>query len=154
MTTETFTESGTSPPTLAWHYTTMLRFGAIDKSKRINRANSYIEKGERAAVWFTTDDEFEPTALLMQGGRALTLEEQSKITSAVRIGVKLDRLQGYKTWKQRSKCSRNMQRILEKVAIEQGSNPHQDWHISFTPVTWMDWECIEVSQDGHNWTPF
>ena len=118
MATESFyTESGTSPPTLAWHYTTMPRFESIKSTGRINRATALVEKGERAAAWFTTSNNFEATALLGNGSRTLTLEEQCGLVAAVRIGVKVNRLDSYKTWKRNSKCSRRMQEALERAAI-------------------------------------
>ena len=154
MATESFyNESGTSPPTLAWHYTTMPRFESIQSTGRINRATALVEKGERAAAWFTTSNNFEATALLGNGSRTLTLEEQCGFYTAVRIGVKVNRLDSYKTWKRNSKCSRRMQEALERAAIKAVSNPNRDWHISFTPISWVGWVCVEYSADGHNWVP-
>jgi hypothetical protein len=141
-----------------FHYTTASRLRLILECELIKVATAGVHPGERPAVWFSSNPDWEPTATkLLQDPetgavRKLSFFEMAKLDTPVRIEI-APRAAPY-TWEaftQLSGCSRKMLKSLEKAALEVGAAPSQ-WRVSFAPVGCDDWLAVEIWMDGE-WSP-
>ena len=149
-----------TPRHVAWHYTSGTHANGILREGLIRLEIGQTAKREKPAVWFTSSPIFEPTALAAiqkpDGSihQFTSPAEQARLTGGlVRFGVAAKRLHTYSDWTEKSRCPALMQQALEAVAIRAGSNPSQDWLVSFKPVKADAWVAIEHSADGLTWLP-
>lgn len=143
--------------TLLWHYTVAARLRQILESGAIRRATAGLRKGERAGVWFSQRETWEPTAtkwLRGQDGqfRPATMEEMGAMGLA-RIGVDPDDVRT--TWAQHRRFGGLPWPdgdAVERSARHQGADPDA-WRVSYRDVARVRWRRIETSSDGILWTP-
>ena len=82
------TSTGPDPPQVIYHYTTGSKLRAIINSGAIKPTTAKIEPNEKPVAWFSTQDQWEPTATKVpipgRQGQLLTAKAQSGL---VRISV-------------------------------------------------------------------
>ena len=82
------TSTGPDPPEIIYHYTTGLKLRTIINSGAIKPSTAHIEPNEKSVAWFSTQDQWEPTAMKVsipgQQGQLLTAKAQAGL---VRITV-------------------------------------------------------------------
>ena len=150
------TPADAAPSSLLWHYTVAARLRQIRASGVITRAAAGLRAGERAGVWFSLRQTWEPTAtkwLRGQDGRfrPATMEEMSAMGLA-RIGVSPDVVRT--TWAQHRRfggLSWTDGDAVERSARHQGADP-DGWRVSYRDVPRASWQRIETSLDGVLWT--
>ena len=139
--------------TLLWHYTTGEKFIAIVQDGLIKPTASRIDPRERPAVWFSTNQWWEPTAskTLQSGGklRALNMSETAAYGKGlVRFGVAAETAPvSWRQFRMLSGVSPETYRNLVRAGKKHGADPHQ-WYASFEPVSKDKWLAVEVFQDG------
>ena len=144
-------------PTILWHYTCGDRLELIQKSGEIRPAIAGIEKGERPAVWFSSNPVWEETAnkLLMDSltgqVRSLTKQETHEYAGGLaRIAVSPETAPiNWDRFSSESGASTKMLAGLRKAAYSMGSRPSQ-WFVSFSSVRREKWLAIEL-WDGEKW---
>jgi hypothetical protein len=152
-------EDRTPVHSILWHYTCGDRLEKILKSGEIRPATAGIEKGERPAVWFSTNPVWEQTAnkLLMDSltGRvhAATKQETHEYCGGLaRIAVAPETAPiNWADFCTQSGISSKFAAGLKKVAYSMGSRPSQ-WFVSFSSVLRDKWLAIEI-WDGEKWIP-
>ena len=146
-----------TPSPLLWHSTVAARLQQSLASGVIMRATAGLRKGERAGVWFSLRDTWEPTAskwLRGQDGqfRPATMAEMSAMGLA-RIGVGTDAVRT--TWAQHRRFGGLPWAdgdAVERSARHQGADP-DGWRVSYRDVPRTLWLRVEISVDGVTWTP-
>ena len=146
-----------APPSLLWHYTVAARLRQILASGVIRRAAAGLRKGERAGVWFSLRDTWEPTATKWLRGhdgqfRPATMEEMWA-RGLARIGV--DPVAVRTTWAQHRRFGGLPWPdgdAVERNARQQGADP-DSWRVSYRDVPRSAWRRVEISTDGVTWTP-
>ena len=82
------TSTGPDPPEIIYHYTTGLKLRSIINSGAIKPTTAKIEPNEKPVAWFSTQDQWEPTATKVpipgKQGQLLTAKAQAGL---VRISV-------------------------------------------------------------------
>lgn len=138
---------------LVWHYTSGDCLECILADGEIRVAEGNIEARERPAVWFTTRQTFEPTAVkcISKNGRlgVATPEEMDLLAGGhARIGVaaRLVRL-GWTYHVNRSGISRRTARALATYGEEIGSEPNE-WRVFYGCVPSGMWSRVQVMRDG------
>jgi hypothetical protein len=145
------------PSSLLWHYTVAARLRQILASGVIRRSAAGLRKGERAGVWFSHRDTWEPTATKWLRGsdgqfRPATMEEMGTMGLA-RFGVDSDVVRT--TWAQHRRFGGLPWPdgdAIERNARHQGADP-DGWRVSYRDVPRTRWRRIETSSDGLLWTP-
>ena len=139
---------------LAWHYTTGQHFKDIVDDGFIRPATSRHTAGERPIVWFSSNQEWEPTATKIfeaHDGRTWRMSKDKlrvRGNGLVRFGVtrrtaKLD----WTAIKRFSGMSRGTARHLKVSGRRLGSKPEW-WFGSFDPVQRSEWVAIDVLDEG------
>ncbi len=147
-----------------YHYTTFGYLEEIIESKYL-KVSPWEKKNniERPALWLTKNPNWENSATkgyfdkTTGESRYLTFEEQSYSFGCVRITIPHN--VSFCNWDEYKLCSKepiNLTRELEKIGLQQGSNP-EDWYVSFedVPITeiiavdfWngVEWEDVLVEK--------
>ncbi len=142
---------------LLWHYTTGTRFREIVETGEIRAATTFVDPRERPIVWFSSNQDWEPTAwklFIQPNGQTKDLrtpQEIAELFGLVRIGV--DRATAPHDWptlRRRSRMDGDIARALEKAGREVGSNPAW-WYGSFDPVPRSKWRTVQSFESG-TWT--
>lgn len=112
----------------AWHYTTGQNFLSITESGWLRPATAYVVPPEKPVLWFSLNQQFEPTALkgLADNGvyRGATLEETYTIGGGlVRFGVSPHDLLGGERLRKRAHIDRRVWAGLAAVGIKAGADP-------------------------------
>ena len=140
--------------TLLWHYTTMQCFEAIFDDGFIRPATAWVADEERPIVWFSSNQEWEPTSTKIyvpHDGEAWRLsKEELRVTGngLVRFGV--TRRTARLDWtaiRRLSGMSRDTARDLKVNGRRLGSKP-ESWFGSFDAVQHSEWVAIDVLEDG------
>ena len=139
-----------------WHYTLGTTLVAIIADERIRRASARVSKSERKSVWFSTSDEWEPTATkgvmdpLTRERRNATVDEMVATGGAlVRIEVSPEVARG--TWARHlAYLDPRMGDALDAAARKMGGNPAA-WRVSYRDVPISKFLRIEASTDGKEW---
>jgi len=140
--------------TIVWHYTTGQCSIGIIESGVIRPATDKVPAGERPIVWFSSNQEWEPTStkyiMTPEGSsRRLSKDElEAGGNGLVRFGVtrrtaKLD----WTAIKRLSGMSRSTARYLKVKGRRLGSQPEW-WFGSFDPVQRSEWIAVEVWRAG------
>ena len=169
---ETERRTGQGPPTrlllehdmskkqrqVYWHYTTMDRFHQIVESGHIRPATAGVPVGERPVVWFSTRQDWKPTAskLLVDStgnSRRATKDECDQLSGGlVRIGVDGNAaLCDWQSIRRRAPIARRAAKALEEAARFRGSDS-SCWYGTFDIVPTSKWVFVEVLKGG-NWKP-
>jgi hypothetical protein len=141
-----------------WHYTTADRLHKIAESGRINTTSTLIERGERPAVWLSTNPEWEETVQRVVinevGNKTPPLSRDGLLKLGI-IPVRIEincqqvRLLNWNEFKKKSRISKFCADNLEEVALEDGADPQQ-WRASFQPIDLKRTVCVEF-WDGKAW---
>lgn len=141
---------------IRWHYTTGDKFAQIVESGEIRPAKRGVPKGERPAVWFSINQEWEPTAnklSLKPDGTLVSLTKHQTFELAnglARIGVASETApHDWAEFKQLSRVRSDMARSLYQAALQQGSKPSW-WFVSFDSVPRSKWIAVEI-WGGSRW---
>ena len=140
--------------TLLWHYTTGQCSIGIMESGVILPATAKVPAGERPIVWFSSNQEWEPTSTKIfeaHDGRTWRMSKDElrvRGNGLVRFGVtrrtaKLD----WTAIERFSGMSRDTARNLNVSGRRQGSKPEW-WFGSFDPVQRPEWVAIDVLEEG------
>jgi len=137
---------------MLWHYTTGEKLIAILEDGLIKPTSCRIDPGERAAVWFSANQWWEPTAskTLEHNGtlRALSMSETAYCGNGlVRFGVAAETAPvSWRQFRTLSGISPETYRNLARAGKKHGADPRQ-WYASFEPVPRDKWLAIEVLQN-------
>jgi hypothetical protein len=141
---------------IKWHYTYGLKIPLIMASGVLKTTSIYIEKNEKPALWFSTNQFWENTAnpgFREDDGtiRDMSVEETAIRGSGLyRFGVKTeDAPYSWIDFKKISGASTKMINGLAKAADRVGSNPYE-WFVRFEPLPIE--QCIHIQfHDGEKW---
>lgn len=133
-----------------WHYTTADKLRLILDCGEIRPAIAGIDRGETPVVWFSTRNDWEPTATKMidENGtlRTLSIAEMVEI-GMVRIGVHPDTAPiAWKYVRARTGMSKETYDALARVARRDGAIP-DCWYCSLEPVPADQWLAVQVYRD-------
>lgn len=143
---------------LCWHYTVGVRFREIMAEGLIRPATAMVPAGERPAVWFSTEPEWEVTAnksiMTLDGRRRSGSRADTERVGGglVRIGVAL--ATAPHTWsgfRRHSGIDKRRAKGLEQAGIEAGADPRH-WRVSFAAVPRAKWLTVDVWDSGQ-WVP-
>lgn len=144
--------------TRVFHYTVAAYLPSILEDRMIRPADAYITPGERAAVWFSTQEWWEPTAnknyRRPDGALVFLNKEETQAMYGGLIRIEVEPEAAPYTWqdfKRMAGTPRKILRALEKTAAKSGSRV-ATWRISFEPVRAERWIEAEVWQD-RQWVP-
>ena len=147
---------------IVWHYTTGLNMVGILDDMCLHPEHRQLGKGERGAVWFSSREDWEPTATKALGEKAsgmavqMDLERMERMCRGLfRIGVDRDKTApiSWARWKRLSGCPALLASCLEQVGREQGGNP-VDWWCTFKPVPVEAWRLTEMRAPDGDWVPW
>jgi hypothetical protein len=141
---------------LVWHYTIDFNVDNIYRDGLIKPSRSCY--GETPAVWFSSNQVWEPLAnqqiLDSRTGKPLGSEHQVNIRKA-RIGVDRNaapvRCQGY--LEMHDHAVGNLIEALFRDAEWKGSKPAEEWFLSLDPVPRDKWITVEIRR-GELWVPY
>ncbi len=113
---------------LAWHYTTGVHFANIVQSGWLYPASAGVEPPEKAILWFSLDQQFEPTARMarIENGAIRTLSVQETFDlgrGLIRFGIKPNRLLAGEKLRTRARVDRKMWSDLRSSGIKQKADP-------------------------------
>ena len=133
-----------------FHYTRIGNLIRIIADNQIKLATLYVERGERAVVWCSLRQDWEPTATpgIPGQSRLPSFEEFSKIETPARIEVAPDAASvNWWTWRKTSGVRSKIVRALEDQALRVNAKT-SDWRMSFEPIGRKDWLAMELFVDG------
>jgi hypothetical protein len=144
---------------IAWHYTTGIGFIGIFEDGYIRPATGGVPRGERPAVWFSTNQYWEYTANKgwsnkIDGTRVtLTMQQTAERCGGLfRFGViPKDAPYDWRQMRLLSGMSTKVANALHKAGTAVGASPRQ-WRGSFEPVRREKWVAMETMKDGV-WVP-
>lgn len=126
-----------------WHYTAPQHLAKIIESREIKVAPIGTDPKELAAVWFSSNSDFEQTArkaIRDKESGAVQLEAtRDEMFKAgfppVRIEINSSKVRAYdwETYKKISGLSEEAALRLEQAGMEKGADP-SEWYASFQPV--------------------
>lgn len=144
---------------LAWHYTVGVKLNSILADGLLRTTDVLIEQGERPALWFSLNQDWEPTAnklCLTPTGELMPLDRDG----TERVGHGLFRfgvdpavtpLMTWRDFTRKRGITSKVVEALEAVGRDQGSDP-DDYLVSFVPVGRYQWVTLEVCYRGE-WCP-
>ena len=141
-----------------FHYTRLSRLESILSDGEIKLATSNVLPPEKAVVWFSYRQEWEPTATPVMVGFDgtlvdLTFDELTQRDTPARIEI--DPLAApltWRAWRKTSGVNRRVAKALQITAMAKDSNS-ADWRMSFEPVRSEHWRAIEIFVGGR-WSQF
>jgi len=141
-----------------WHYTLGRTVIMVAADERIKRARKGLDKGERAAVWFSCRPTWEPTAT--KSFASATGVREATLAEMVEVGGPLARVEvteavARHTWAHHRRIGGVDPRVLdglESSARREGADP-ADWRVSYHEVPIREILCVEASEDGIAWVP-
>lgn len=140
-------------PELRWHYTTGEKFKLITESGAILPTALFLSPGERAAVWFSSNQFWEPTAAKVWLGDDGSQTQLDMAQTAergeglVRFGVLPEVApHNWNEFKRLSGVHSRMAKGMYSGGISQGAKP-SEWYVTFDPVPREKWAAVEVWQD-------
>jgi hypothetical protein len=143
---------------IVYHYSHGIRLAAILKSGVLLPTKIGVPRHEKPAVWFTTNDFWEPTTsvrVIDRNGRLirrLSMRECHEMVGLIRFTV--NEASAPYTWshhKRNGGMDRSTAKSLYDTAIEMGSSPSQ-YRMSYVPVPASKWLAVE-NWDGASWQP-
>lgn len=140
-----------------YHYTIGAYLPPIIEAGELRPATAGVPSGERPAVWFSTNPEWEETANKMtarkvKGRVVFTMGTKESTLKAggglVRIAVRPEAAPlSWEDFRALSGVAKEHADSLEKAARDQGANP-DEWRVSFDPVPRYEWIDVEVWSEG------
>lgn len=139
---------------LAWHYTTGEKFKTIAAAGLLVPTAIGVRPPERPVLWFSLDQQFEPTArkATIEGGtlRVLSIDETKRRGGGlVRFGMTPHRLYMGEKLRTRAHISRALWASLCSAAVAQNGDPSL-WAGCIQPVP-IEGLTIDVMNDGGQW---
>ena len=148
---------------LVWHYTANAEshLGSILRDGLIKVESSPFIDVKTPAVWFSSNQLYEATALKLRRSAAGIIREESLaefLREAARIGVDREGLLSWSRYK-RVAMGRAADRLaekqflkgLEEAGLKAGAKP-AEWFASLNAVPRHRWRVVEV-QRGGRWVP-
>jgi hypothetical protein len=144
---------------LVWHYTWGHKWPYIQRDGLILLADGKLGPRERPAVWFSTREDFEPTAVKRYGvdrygdWHEVTFEQALELCNgAYRIGVDRDELKliSWLEYLKTSNVSREDAKTMRVNAIKWKAAP-SDWWASYRPVPRRYWRAVEKRSEDGSW---
>lgn len=141
---------------MKWHYTTGRYLVGILKYRELRPEMIGADGIEFPAVWFSTRDDWEPTAtkwlydFYNREYRRLSLTEMQTADGGLfRIGV-ADHTAPFNwdDFKRQSGISEATASLLVTKGRQFGASD-RDWFVSFVPVPASYWLSVEMLRDGH-----
>jgi len=135
-----------------YHYSKLAHFKKISTDGYIKPATAGVPAGEKPAVWLSSDEKWEATALIPN----CMDKEKIDIFLPIRFKLKESLLTNYNiaivSWNKHKKhggIPREVAENLEKAALVQGSNSKK-WFCCYTDIPL---ECFELPEafDGRGW---
>lgn len=123
-----------------WHYTTDSKLDSIYTDGELRPTSNGIPNGEQPALWFSSNQIWEPTAnkaFATASGipiRPLTSTEMKEMFQLVRFGIDSELVMPWNTLKKTAHISRSEQGRLIKRGKLVGSSPTQ-WFGSLDPIS-------------------
>jgi len=144
-----------------WHYTVARHIPSIWQRGVIWTANCKVPKGERAAAWFSLNQDWEPTAwkviVTPVGELSLDTVELMCAYAGPIYRIEVDPAAAPYTWRhhrRHSEVSHQQAQALAAVALARGAAPH-DWRVSYVPVPKKHWRQIQVRASADSpWMPW
>ena len=142
---------------MVWHYTTRQQGENIIKDGVIKVSKDDKKAGWKPAVWFSTQQFWEPTAckVINVDGSWLSGDEgmksQHEIVGIYRFGIIFNatNLTTWAKYQYVSKISLQMYRSMEIAGKRGGGNP-SDWFAIFHNIPRSQWKKVEAF-DGNDW---
>jgi hypothetical protein len=141
---------------LRWHYTVRQRLDGLLRDGIIKPVTAGLPAGERPAVWFSSNQEWEETANQAWQRPDGTINRGNKESTHLlggglaRIGVLPETApHDWKAFKTLSGIKPAKARGMYDAAIGSGARPGE-WFVSFEPVPQSQWVAVEV-WDGEQW---
>ena len=144
-----------SAPEIAWHYTDASKLVALVKTRSLKPSMGMTYSGESPVVWFTRAEVFEPMAYPTwvddNGIRHVMQSEKEvadKAKGLLRVGIAANDpcLRALKHWsKNRHPDNRVHAEQMLSHARDLGSDPDQDWLVSFKPVSQKRWKHFQIA---------
>jgi len=141
-----------------WHYTVVERLQHIFQAGELRPEREGIPRKEKAAVWFSANPVWEPTANRVirnaAGVRARLTKDQTIVLGGglARIGVAAAVAPvDWKAFKKQSGISPDRARAIYEEAIGIGARP-AEWFATFEPVPRSQWLSVEV-WENERWMP-
>lgn len=140
----------------AWHYTVGAKVYHIAQSGVLRPTDSHIEKNEKPILWFSLEQDWEPTVCkgaISEDGDFITLSKKETSDSCgglARFGMRKDR-HILIPWPKVGRKARMHSEIilrLEEVGKKQGANPKL-WMGALKPIRIKDVDRIQFYRDGH-----
>ena len=141
---------------ILWYYTTRNKLGEILAEGSIRPATTGVPSKEKAAVWFSANQEWDPAANLPWqdpgGSQSRLSKDQTYVLGGglARIGVAPQTaVHDWKAFKRLSGISAKAAKEVYNTAVQAGSRPGQ-WFASFESVLKSQWLRVEIL-DGDDW---
>jgi hypothetical protein len=141
---------------LAWHYTTGQNFQMIVESGELLPTASFIAKGEKPILWFSQDQDWEPTAckgwIDPATGTRRTLtrwETFEKAGGLVRFGLPTARLIAWPEIARLARMPKKQADALVAVGLKQGAIPMR-WMGTLDSIGRDEWYAIDVWDSAGN----
>lgn len=140
-----------------FHYTVGTYLPNIIRDGKIKPATAWIDDGEKPAVWFTTNEDWEECCnkcwAEKDGPIRFLSKEETKIAGKglIRIEV-IPEAAPYtlEDFRLLSGISKKSYQSLRRLVRKTGANPEREWRVSFEPVEMDQWLSIEV-WNGQEW---
>lgn len=136
-----------------YHYTTVQKGEQIFKSSQINPTDTNVPINETPIVWFSSRQDWEPTAnkgMINEMGCYVSLDKWETYTfggGLIRFGVDPDILVPFPKIGRLSNMTKSEEKRLIRSGKQMGSN-HTDWFGTNEPVKKDKWLVIEYWKSG------
>lgn len=142
-----------------WHYTTSVHIQEIFNSGALKPTAIRVDKGERPALWFSTNPDWERTVSKrlkidgVEGGITPPLQRDELAKAGITpVRIKVDagsvRVVDWKRFKQVSGIRIQTAQSLEESAMKEGANP-SEWYATFDQVPLDKWTTLDFWIDDH-----
>ena len=127
-----------------WHYTHGQRIKQIVESRYLKLSTAFIAKGEKPAVWLSSNPEFELTASRMNANGEVLPYNLKGGPAAIRIEVNPNpKCITWAKYKHVGGISPEMAQAVERLGKQQGANPEQ-WYACLKMIPAKLWINIEI----------
>jgi hypothetical protein len=138
-----------------WHYTSGLHFTQIVESGALLPSAVGIAPGELPTLWFSDEQNWEPTAqkAILQDGEVIILGMKGTYERGrglVRFGIVPSRLIQWPRLAKEAGIPSSVRRSLERTGKEQGAVPQRWYGLIAQALLLSEVDAIEVF-DGESW---
>jgi hypothetical protein len=135
---------------IAWHYTTGIHYGHIVASGELRPAAIGVKPPEKPVLWFSLNQDFEPTACKAVRDESGAIRRLSKEDTQVlgeglyRFGVPARLLHPWPKLARKARMTTETQRLLEREGIRQGANPILWCGLTSNPIPLA--KCVKIQR--------